>query len=44
VHDILAKQKTTNNLKIYLESTIGVVQNNYRAEVVGVVTNASAEC
>lgn len=44
MHDASCERKTADNLKIHLENTIRVVQDEYSAHIVGVVTDASGEC
>ena len=44
VHDASCERKTADNLKIHLEKVIDTVRVEYRASVVGIVTDASGEC
>ena len=44
VHDASGERKTADNLKYHLEKVINMVRDDYRAHVVGVVTDVSGEC
>lgn len=44
MQDVSGERKTANNLKFHLENAIGTVRDEYRACVVGIVTDGSGEC
>jgi len=44
VHDASAKQKTAEELLVLLEELIKIIQDEWHAIVVAIVTDASGEC